>query len=193
MILILLIGFVIGILTSAQLRHKRMRPVRIYSSEQQFRDGLSRMIQPAGEQLVKLEPLIKKYGRESKELQREFRKDFDDVMNRYWEELKPLLTQEQLDRLEEMEKRRKKATRRFRPDSLRIEGDSGARDRDMHRGRGEGSPGDRYSPDSREGSRMRDSSRFRGDSLRMRDSTRFRGDSLRMRDSTRFRGGFPDN
>jgi len=122
--------------------------------------------------MEKLDPLIKKYGRESKDLQREFRKNFDLIMDRYWEELKPLLTQEQLDKLEGMEKRGKMATRRFRPDSLRVEGDSGSRDRDTHRGRRNGRSGGSYSPDSREAPGMRDSSRFRGDTLIIRDSVR---------------------
>lgn len=114
----LLIGFFIGFLTSAQLRHKRMNPVRIYSSERRFREDAYRIFEPDEEQMVKLDPIIRKYGKASSELQREYRKNFESIMENYFQEVKPLLTQEQLDRINSMEQRRREAVRRFRPDSL---------------------------------------------------------------------------
>lgn len=114
----LLIGFFIGFLTSAQLRHKRMKPVRVYSSERRFRDDAYRFLEPDEAQMEKLDPVIRKYGKASSDLQREFRKNFENLMENYTREIKPLLTQEQLDRINSMEQRRREAVRRFRPDSL---------------------------------------------------------------------------
>lgn len=114
----LLIGFCLGILVSAQLRHKRMKPVRIYSSEKRFREDAYRFFQPDEEQAAKLDPVIRKYSKANGDLQREYRRNFEDLMQDYFAEIKPMLTKEQLDRISEMQKRRRDATRRFRPDSL---------------------------------------------------------------------------
>ncbi len=120
MIITLLIGFLLGILTSAQLRHKRMKPLRIYSSEQQFRDNTFRLIEPDEKQLEVLDEIISRYGKEGSELQRNFRREFDALMNNYWSELKPELTDEQLNRMDEILKERRDAMRRFRSDSTEL-------------------------------------------------------------------------
>ena len=146
----LLIGFFIGFLTSAQLRHKRMKPVRIYSSERRFRDDAYRFFQPDEEQMEKLDPIIKKYGKASSELQREYRKNFENIMENYFQEVKPLLTREQLDRINSMEQRRREAVRRFRTDSTQVgrhQGDSSYKE--GWRGREGGPPpGERVMRDS---------------------------------------------
>jgi len=149
-VLTLFIGFCIGILVSAQLRHKRMNPVRIYSSEQRFRDDAIHFLQPDEEQLVILEPVIKKYAKASSEMQKEYRRSFEELMQNYFSDVKPLLTKEQLDRISEMQKRRRDATKRFRPDSLN-DGRWHQDDSSMQRGRrgGPGGPATgRPSPDS---------------------------------------------
>ncbi|MCD4769867.1 MAG: hypothetical protein K8R35_06855 [Bacteroidales bacterium] len=117
MILTLLIGLLIGILVSAQLRHKRMRPLRIYSTEQQFRESIYRLIQPAEEQTEVLDKIITRYGREGSDLQKDFRKEFDALMNDFWSELKPELTEEQINTMEDILKQRRDAMRRIRSDS----------------------------------------------------------------------------
>ena len=117
MIITLLIGFLLGVLTSAQLRHKRMRPLRIYSSEQQFREGAYSFIEPGEEQVEVLDEIISRYGKEGSELQRSFRREFDALMNNFWSELELQLTEEQLNSMREIVKQRRGANRRFRSDS----------------------------------------------------------------------------
>jgi len=95
-----------------------MKPVRIYSSEQKFREDAIHFLQPDEAQMELLEPIIKKYAKASSDMQKEYRRSFEELMQNYFSDVKPLLTKEQLDRISEMQKRRRDATRRFRPDSL---------------------------------------------------------------------------
>ena len=109
-----LIGIIIGFLVSAQLRHRRMKPVRVFTSERYFREVLYRVIEPDPELQKKLEPVIKKYGRQSIELQEEFRKRFDTQSDDYWKEIKQLLTDEQLKQIEDYRNRMREERERFR-------------------------------------------------------------------------------
>ena len=114
----LIIGFVLGFLTSSQLRHQRMKPVRIYSSEGRFMHDAYRFLQPDSIQAKKLEPVIRKYARSSSDLHKEYRRNFEKVMNDYFTAIKPLLTEEQLESIRHAEKMRNQAVRRFRNDSI---------------------------------------------------------------------------
>lgn len=129
MIITLLIGFFLGILISAQLRHKRMRPLRIYSSEQQFKESIYRHIQPNEDQVEVLDEIISRYGMEGSDLQRNFRKEFEDLMTNFWDELKPELTEEQINSMDETLKQRRDAMRRFRYDSSSSRGNRHSRQR----------------------------------------------------------------
>ena len=152
MIITLLIGVLLGILISAQLRHKRMKPLRIYSSEQQFRESIFRLIQPGEEQTEVLDEIISRYGREGSDLQKSFRKEFDAMMNNFWSELKPELTEEQINSMDEILKQRRDAMRRIRSDSTKYR--------------------TKPFPDSRHHGKRGGYSRFPCDSLIIRDSTR---------------------
>ena len=46
----LIIGFVLGMLTSAQIRYHKLNPVRVFFSEERFREGFYRTIQPDEQQ-----------------------------------------------------------------------------------------------------------------------------------------------
>lgn len=105
-ILTLVIGFVIGMLTSAQLRYNKLKPVRFYFSEERFRDGFYRIIEPDEKQKAEIEKIIDKYAKHNSEVLLEFRKDFDSVMKAFQNELDSELTKEQLARLKDIESRR---------------------------------------------------------------------------------------
>jgi hypothetical protein len=49
----LIIGFILGMLTSAQIRYHRLKPVRVFFSEERFRDGFYKTIQPDDQQNAK--------------------------------------------------------------------------------------------------------------------------------------------
>lgn len=137
----LLIGFCLGMLTSAQLRHKRMKSVRIYTSEHRFREDAYRFLQPNEDQIEKLDPIIKKYAKQNGDLQREYRRNFEDLMQKYFAEVKPVLTDEQLDMISEIQKKRREATRRFRPDSLNTRRHPDDSSMERNRRGGTGGPG----------------------------------------------------
>src|ERR1035437_7542774 len=46
----LIIGFILGMLTSAQIRYHRLKPVRVFFSEERFRDGFYKTLQPEEQQ-----------------------------------------------------------------------------------------------------------------------------------------------
>ena len=119
----LIIGFVLGMLTSAQIRFHRLKPVRVFFSEGRFREGFYQVIQPDEKQKATIDVLLSKYAKLNSTTQNDFRKKLDSLMKEFWKELEPSLTREQLSRLNEMERRRNEMIRsdwRNIPDSLRF-------------------------------------------------------------------------
>jgi len=135
-IVTLIIGFVLGMLTSAQLRLQKLKPVRLYFSEERFREGFFRAIQPDDKQKAKIEIILNKYAKINSEMQTDFRKDLDTNLKALRKELDSNLTKEQLARLKEMDERREEMIRRdrrnHRDDSLNFQNDRG-RDHDRRR------------------------------------------------------------
>jgi hypothetical protein len=103
-----IIGFILGMLTSAQIRYHKLNPVRFFFSEQRFRDGFYRIIQPDDEQKAKIDIVLDKYAKINSDLQSSFRKEFDASMKQFRKEIDTYLTREQIARLKEMEERRQK-------------------------------------------------------------------------------------
>jgi hypothetical protein len=113
-IITLIIGFVIGMLTSAQLRLNRLKPVRMYFSEERFREGFYKTIQPDGEQKAKIDLILDKYAKLNSETQNNFRKELDANVRAMRKELDSNLTKEQLARLKEMDERRQEMMKQER-------------------------------------------------------------------------------
>ena len=114
LILTLFIGFVLGMLTSAQIRYHRLKPVRVYFSEGRFREGFYQTIQPDEQQKAKIDLILEKYAKVNSDLQSSFRKDLDASMKAFRKELDSNLTKEQLARLKAMDERRQEMTRQNR-------------------------------------------------------------------------------
>ena len=110
----LIIGFLLGMLTSAQIRYHKLQPVRVYFSEERFRDGFYRTIQPDEQQKAKIDLVLDKYAKINSELQNNFRKELDASMKDFRKELDLNLTKDQMARLKEMDERRQKMTRQNR-------------------------------------------------------------------------------
>jgi hypothetical protein len=121
-LLTLAIGFILGMLTSAQIRYHRLKPVRVYFSEERFRDGFYKTIQPDDKQKAKIDLILDKYARINSDLQNNFRKDLDASMNDFRKELDLNLTKDQITRLKDMDDRRQEMIHRDRrnqePNSL---------------------------------------------------------------------------
>lgn len=113
-IAILIIGFILGMLTSAQLRIQKLKPVRMYFSEERFREGFYNIIQPDDEQKVVIEEVLNKYASINGQLQSDFRKNLDVNMKAFRKELDSKLTKEQIARLREMDEKRMEMIRQSR-------------------------------------------------------------------------------
>lgn len=110
--LTLVIGFVLGMLTSAHLRHIKMKSVRMYSSEQRFRDGIYSSINPDDEQKEKIDVILNKYSSLNRIEVSNFRKELEALMDQMRAEIEPLLSAEQLEQLRLREEEMKDMFRR---------------------------------------------------------------------------------
>jgi hypothetical protein len=113
-VITLVIGFVLGMLTSAQIRYSRLQPVRVFFSEERFRDGFYKVILPDEKQKETIDQLLSKYAKDNTSIQNDFRKKLDLLMKDFWKELEPSLSKEQLDRLKQMDQRRMDMNRQNR-------------------------------------------------------------------------------
>jgi ElaB/YqjD/DUF883 family membrane-anchored ribosome-binding protein len=113
-VITLVIGFVLGMLVSGRIRYHRLKPVRVFFSEERFREGFYNVIQPDEKQKEKIDLLLSKYATINGDMQNDFRKKLDSVMKEYWKELEPNLTKDQLDRLKQMDQRRMEMIRQNR-------------------------------------------------------------------------------
>jgi hypothetical protein len=142
-IVTLVIGFVIGMLTSAQIRLNRTKPVRFYLSREQFRDGFYKTIQANDEQKAELEEVLNKYELLNNDLLTEYRKGFDQNVKEMQKELESILTREQQDILKEIDDRRQEIFREARRNFSRDSANSKNFDRRDRRGRPPPPPGGR--------------------------------------------------
>ncbi len=106
-IVTLVIGFFLGMLTSAQIRSHRLKPVRVFYSEEKFREGMYQAIQPTDEQKVIIDQILDKYSVLNSEATSAFRKEFEARMEKFRTELDSNLTAEQITRLKELDAQRK--------------------------------------------------------------------------------------
>lgn len=113
-IITLIIGFFIGMLTSAQLRFHRLKPVRVYFSDERFREGIIRTIQPDEEQKELIEQILDKYARINGETQAKFRKEIESNIRAFREEMDSKLSKEQIARLKELDDRMQEMIRNER-------------------------------------------------------------------------------
>lgn len=108
----LCLGFILGMLTSAQIRFNRLKPVRLYFSEERFREGFYKIIEPDEKQKAEIEKILDKFAKLSSTLQSDFRKSYESNMKEFRKELDSKLTKDQLARLKELDERREEMIRR---------------------------------------------------------------------------------
>lgn len=110
----LVIGFILGMLTSAEIRYRKLKPVKVFFSEEKFREGIYQTIQPDEQQKAKIDLILDKYAKINSELQNNFRKELDASMKDFRKEIDLNLTKDQISRLREMEERRQEMIRQSR-------------------------------------------------------------------------------
>jgi hypothetical protein len=149
-IITLAIGFVLGMLTSAQIRYHRLKPVRVYFSAERFREGFYKIIQPDEKQKAEIEKILDKYAKINSNLQSDIRKELDANMKEFRKELDSKLTRDQLARLKEMDERRQDMIRQgmknYRDSSRQFNRERFDRNRDDFRGMPPGMHGERPVP-----------------------------------------------
>jgi hypothetical protein len=120
-IITLVIGFFLGMLTSAQVRFHKLKPVRMYFSEERFREGFFDAIQPDEKQKAEIVEILDKYAKLNSNVQTDMRRELDSNIREMRKELDSKLTKDQLLRLKEMDERRQemiRQNRRNRNDSV---------------------------------------------------------------------------
>lgn len=110
-ILTLAIGFILGMLTSAQLRLHKLKPVRVFYSEERFREGFYKTIEPDEKQKAAIDLILEKYAKINGELQSKFRKDLEINMKDFRREIDSNLTKDQIARLKAMDEKRQQMIR----------------------------------------------------------------------------------
>ncbi len=98
----LLLGFFLGLLTSAQIRNAHIKKYRTFASRDGFAAWTIHVIDPTPEQKEKILPVVEKYAEKNLDLRRKYREEFIRLMKDYRNELYPLLTPEQINKLENM-------------------------------------------------------------------------------------------
>ncbi len=101
-------------LTSAQVRYHRLKPVRMYFSEERFREAFYSAIQPDEKQKAKIDIILDKYAKINTTLQNNFRKELDANMKDFRKALDSNLTKDQILRLKDMDERRQEMIRQNR-------------------------------------------------------------------------------
>ena len=119
----LVIGFAIGFLTSSIITNQKMKRFRSFNSVETFKRITLGFIEPTEEQRKEILPLIDEYGKKMNEVREEFGKEFFNLMNEFHTSLKPHLTPEQIERLENIQRPGRGRDHRPHP------GDSAGRDR----------------------------------------------------------------
>jgi gas vesicle protein len=135
----LLIGFVIGYLTSTQVKESRVRELRTFGSAEGFKFMMEHMLELDDEQKDAIKPVVDKYAKENFELMKNFRGEFSELMKEFHKELTPHLTPEQIERLNEFGERGREM--RGRGESPHYGRRSPNRDYDGDRGSGRGQGG----------------------------------------------------
>ena len=110
-IITLIIGFILGMLTSAQIRYHRLKPVSVYFSADRFQNGFYNVIEPDAKQKEKIDNVLKKYALINSDLQSNFRKQLEINMSEFRKEIDQNLTKEQIARLKEMDDKRQELIR----------------------------------------------------------------------------------
>lgn len=101
-IAILLIGFAIGFLIQGRLAHNRMVNMKESFSQKGFERGFNRVVDPTPEQMEVLRPILKKFAEDNKALMNEYRANQHDNMKELRKEIDPYLTEDQIERLDQM-------------------------------------------------------------------------------------------
>jgi Spy/CpxP family protein refolding chaperone len=101
----LLIGFVIGFLTNGRLVKSRIDRMQSFYTEKGANRAFMRVLDPTPEQMEQIRPILQQHARQNKELLKHHRSEQQALFLELENELRPLLTDEQMEKLEELKHR----------------------------------------------------------------------------------------
>lgn len=108
------LGFVGGFFTHRYMARQTISKVKELSAAPGFQHHLLRRIEATPEQEEQLHPIVIKYGQQMAEVAKESRAKRRKIMDQMHEEIKPYLTKEQIDKLDEFSRRFRERKRRER-------------------------------------------------------------------------------
>lgn len=108
------LGFMGGFFTHRYMARQTINKVKELSAAPGFHDHLLKRINATPEQEEQLHPIVIKYGQQMAEVAKESRAQRRKIMNQMHEEIKPYLTKEQIQSLEEFSRRFRERKRRER-------------------------------------------------------------------------------
>ncbi|MEO0340101.1 MAG: hypothetical protein AAF242_12905 [Bacteroidota bacterium] len=118
---LILIGFVGGFITHRQMIKKEVTKVRQLGEAPFFLRHLMDVVDPTEEQRLELQPILREHAKAMGEHMRENRDQRQTLIKELEEKIHPILTEEQIERLERFNERFKRGARRG-PGERRMEG-----------------------------------------------------------------------
>ena len=104
-ILLVAVGFAAGFFTHRAMSVKRIQRVAQLRSSAGFEDNLFRIIQPSAEQRAQLSPIVQRYAGQIADNNQESRRRQKELVDSMHLEIKPLLTEKQLEQLDRFSRR----------------------------------------------------------------------------------------
>jgi len=101
----LIIGFVIGFLTNGRLVKSRIDKMQSFYTEKGADRAFIRVLDPTPEQMEKIRPILRHHAQQNRELLGHHRSEQQALFLELEDELRPLLTDEQMERLEVLKNR----------------------------------------------------------------------------------------
>ena len=99
------LGFTAGFFTHRQVTIKQVQKVREIGQAPGFQRHLLKYLEPTEDQREQLAPIIRRYGQQMGDQMKEHRQERKTLVDSMHEEIKPLLTDEQLEKLDDFSKR----------------------------------------------------------------------------------------
>lgn len=101
----LIVGMVIGFLINGQITHRRYKKFVEYKKEDGFKNMFYHRYDLTEDQKMNIDPILDKYAKMNGTLMEDFRKEFDSTISAFHSEVKPFLTPEQLEKMEQSKER----------------------------------------------------------------------------------------
>lgn len=103
----LVVGFVIGFLVHGRMVSQRINRMKNYYNETGFGREIMRIIEPTDEQREEIVPIFRDYAQKNRELMDSYHEDQNELFDELKAEVDIVLTEEQIQKLEEHRKARK--------------------------------------------------------------------------------------